>query len=162
MNIIIIVIASILVVLIVYFFSIRPAKSNLGYEYHEKGAKLSAKGTTRTPSVLCDKSKGTIELRGRSMPENSYEFYRPLEKWVDEYILAPQPTTQMTIELQYFNTGSSQCLVSLFKKMEQIHKDNEGVVINWIYEDEDMLTSGRDLESIINVPFKFFEVQYTN
>ena len=75
----------------------------------------------------------------------------------------PKPRVQLTkvnIQLEYFNTSSSKCILDVFKKLEAIHKAKHEVIINWYYEedDEDMLEAGEDYESIIRVPFKMIEI----
>lgn len=118
-------------------------------------------GSPKTPTVSFDSEKGAITLKGRSIPENSIEFYRPLVDWLESYSQTPQPKTTCTIQLEYFNTSSSKCLLDLFKKMENMNKNGNEIVINWYYEedDEDMLEAGEDYQSIISVPFKMVEVQ---
>jgi len=121
---------------------------------------LSKEGTPKTPTVRFDGAKGIIEIKGRSIPENSYEFYKPLVEWLDAYAKEAKPQTQVNIQLEYFNTSSSKCILDVFKKLEAIQKVNEGVTINWFYDedDEDMLEAGQDYESIIRIPFKMIEV----
>jgi hypothetical protein len=118
-------------------------------------------GTPKTPNVRFDNEKGALLLKGRSIPENSIEFYKPLVDWLEAYSNSPQPKTVCEIQLEYFNTSSSKCLLDLFKKMENMNKDGNEIVINWYYEedDEDMLEAGEDYQSIINVPFKMIELQ---
>ena len=121
---------------------------------------LSIEGTPKTPAVRFDGSNGVIEIKGRSIPENSYEFYKPLVEWLEAYSKEVKPQTQVNIQLEYFNTSSSKCILDVFKKLETIHKVNESVTINWFYDedDEDMLEAGQDYESIIRIPFKMIEV----
>lgn len=118
-------------------------------------------GTPKTPNVKFDGNSGSLLLKGRSIPENSIEFYKPLVDWLDEYAHNPKPKTVCDIQLEYFNTSSSKCLLDLFKKMEYMNKNGNDIVINWYYEedDEDMLEAGEDYQSIINVPFKMIEMQ---
>lgn len=118
-------------------------------------------GTPKTPSVNFDSASGILQLKGRSIPENSIEFYKPLVEWLDEYAAKPQPKTAVNIQLEYFNTSSSKCLLDLFKKLETMHKNGNEIMIRWYYEedDEDMLEAGEDYQSIINVPFKMIEVE---
>ena len=33
---------------------------------------------------------GIMEIKGRSIPENSIEFYKPLVDWLDEYAKSPK------------------------------------------------------------------------
>ncbi len=121
---------------------------------------ISIEGTPKTPTVNFDAATGVIEIKGRSIPENSIEFYRPLVEWLEEYSKEPQSLTTVNIQLEYFNTSSSKCILDVFKKLEAIKKARNEVVINWYYEedDEDMLEAGEDYESIIRIPFKMIEV----
>ncbi|MDR0713683.1 MAG: DUF1987 domain-containing protein [Bacteroidales bacterium] len=122
---------------------------------------LLIEGTQKTPTVRFDASKGLVEIKGRSIPENSIEFYKPLVEWLEKYAVEAKNQTQVNIQLEYFNTSSSKCILDVFKKLEAIHKANSGVTINWFYDqdDEDMLEAGQDYESIIRVPFKMMEVE---
>jgi hypothetical protein len=117
-------------------------------------------GTTKTPDVNFNAEKGTLEVKGRSIPENSIEFYKPLVDWLEEYARNPLSRTEVNVHLEYFNTSSSKCILDVFKKLEAIHKNKYDVQINWYYEedDEDMLEAGEDYESIIRVPFKMIEI----
>jgi len=119
------------------------------------------KGTPKTPDVNFDYDKGSLLLKGRSIPENSVEFYKPLVNWLGEYSANPKPETVFEVQLEYFNTSSSKCLLDLFKKMETLGKGGNKIIVNWYYEedDEDMLEAGEDYQSIIDVPFKMIEVE---
>jgi hypothetical protein len=123
--------------------------------------KIHYDGTPKTPGVEFDSDKGELRLKGRSIPENSIEFYKPLIEWLDEYVNKPQGKTTVNIQLEYFNTSSSKCLLDLFKKLEHLSKKGNEVIVNWYYEedDEDMLEAGEDYQSIIGVPFKMIEIQ---
>ncbi len=121
---------------------------------------INIEGTPKTPSIKFLSEEGVIEIKGRSIPENSIEFYKPLVDWLEAYAKDPLKKTQVNIQLEYFNTSSSKCILDVFKKLEAIHKSKHDVVINWYYEedDEDMLEAGEDYESIIRVPFKMVEI----
>jgi len=121
---------------------------------------LIIEGTAKTPNVKFESEEGLIEIKGRSIPENSIEFYKPLVDWLEEYMNSPKELTEVNIQLEYFNTSSSKCILDVFKKLETIHKGKNEVIINWHYEedDEDMLEAGEDYESIIRVPFKMIEI----
>jgi hypothetical protein len=123
--------------------------------------KISVEGTSKTPTVLFDSEAGVMELKGRSIPENSIEFYKPIVESLDDYSNGPQSSTKVEIQLEYFNTSSSKCILDLFKKLEAIHKAGNQVSINWYYEedDEDMLEAGEDYQAIIKVPFTMIEVE---
>ena len=123
---------------------------------------LQIEGTPKTPSIKFDYNNALLEIKGRSIPENSIEFYKPLVDWLDKYSSTPKTSTNVNIQLEYFNTSSSKCILDVFKKLESIQKGgNSQVVINWHYDedDEDMLEAGEDYQAIINVPFKMVQVE---
>ena len=122
--------------------------------------KLTLKGTPKTPEVNLDPDQGLLEIKGRSNPENSVEFYKPIMDWADEYVKTAGDKTTLNIQLEHFNTSSSKMILDLFKRLEPILKVKKEVVVNWYYEedDEDMLEAGEDYESIIRVPFKMIEI----
>lgn len=112
--------------------------------------------------VNLDAEKGLVEIKGRSIPENSIAFYEPLVNWLNEYSKNPQPQTVFNIHLEYFNTSSSKCILDVFKKAENIHNDGKSkVVVNWYYEedDDDMLEAGEDYQSIVDLPFEMIAVE---
>lgn len=123
--------------------------------------KITIEGSAKTPTVSFDPDDAVMELKGRSIPENSIEFYKPVVDALEEYSKEPKEATEINIQLEYFNTSSSKCILDLFKKLESIHKTGKEVVINWHYEedDEDMLEAGEDYQAIIKVPFKMIEVE---
>ncbi|MEN8121799.1 MAG: DUF1987 domain-containing protein [Bacteroidota bacterium] len=124
---------------------------------------LSLQGSPKTPTVEMNAENGVIEIKGRSIPENSIDFYRPVVEWLDTYAESPAKVTEVNIQLEYFNTSSSKCILDVFKKLENVFKKNneEGVTINWYYEedDEDMLEAGEDYQSILKIPFKMIELE---
>ncbi|MEY5044421.1 MAG: hypothetical protein RJA19_1648 [Bacteroidota bacterium] len=115
-------------------------------------------GTSKTPKVELTVNPFAMHLSGRSIPENSIEFYRPLMDWVATNCDAGKPRLEINIRLEYFNTSSSKCLMDLLKRVES--SGNEAVV-NWFYEedDEDMLEAGEDYDEIIELPFRLIATE---
>lgn len=114
----------------------------------------------KTPHIDFDPETGNFLLEGRSIPENSLEYYRPLVEWIEDYVKHPQPSTVLTVNLEYFNTSTSKCLVEIFRKLELINKNSE-VKILWHYEeeDEDMMESGEDFKKIVRVPIEIKKLE---
>ena len=119
---------------------------------------LSLEGTAKTPTVDF-KSAGELLIKGRSIPENSIEFYKPLIEWISNYSENPKENTLVNIQFEYFNTSSSKCILDVFKKLESI--SDSSVSVKWYYEedDEDMLEAGEDYEAIIDLSFEMIEVE---
>ncbi len=122
---------------------------------------LKIDGTPKTPTIVFNLEEGKLLIRGRSIPENSIEFYKPLVDKLEEYTNSPQSSTEVKIQLEYFNTSSSKCILDVFKKLEKIKSNGSDTVIKWYYEedDEDMLEAGEDYQAIINIPFKMVEME---
>lgn len=113
--------------------------------------------TIKTPSISFSYDAGTLEMKGKSIPENSLEFYRPVFEWLDQYNQSPKPETQVMIKLEYFNTSSSKCLLDILRRLESLQLSGKSkVVVNWFYEtdDEDMMEAGEDYQALVKVPFK--------
>jgi hypothetical protein len=122
---------------------------------------LQIEGSAKTPSVNFNSESGVIELKGRSIPENSVEFYNPLNEWIEVYSKSPKTETTVEIKLEYFNTSSSKCILDLFKKLEAMNGAHTKVKVNWYFEedDEDMEEAGEDYQAIIGLPFNMIEVE---
>ncbi|MCX6291690.1 MAG: DUF1987 domain-containing protein [Bacteroidetes bacterium] len=122
---------------------------------------LNIEGTSKTPFVSFSADDGVLEMSGKSIPENSIEFYQPLYHWLDQYLQLPAKTTTVKIQLEYFNTSSSKCLLDVFRKLEAVQKSGRSeVTVMWMYEeeDEDMMEAGDDYQSIVSIPFRLTKV----
>ncbi|MBK8845861.1 MAG: DUF1987 domain-containing protein [Bacteroidetes bacterium] len=111
--------------------------------------------TIKTPAISFN-AAGTFSLSGKSIPENSIEFYKSVYEWLDQYAQMPAAETIITIQLEYFNTSSSKCLLDIFRKLEAIYNSGKSKVqIKWMYEeeDEDMMEAGDDYRTLIKLPF---------
>ncbi|MCS6822398.1 MAG: DUF1987 domain-containing protein [Microscillaceae bacterium] len=118
------------------------------------------RGTSKTPDVNFDASTGNLEIKGRSIPENSYQFYEPLLSWLDRYAAEPRPNTLLTFKLDYFNTSSSMYILGILKKLEKIYLAGHKSQVRWFYDadDEDMLQTGEDLKQIVKIPIEMVEI----
>jgi hypothetical protein len=115
--------------------------------------------TPKTPKLNFDPRENTFIISGRSIPENSIEFYRPLLDWLENYKHTTKKSINFEVRLEYFNTSSSKCLVEIFRKLEKIQMEGHDFTINWYYdeEDEDMQESGEDFKGIIKMPFQMIQ-----
>ena len=110
----------------------------------------------KTPTIVFDIT-GILEIKGKSIPENSLEFYRPVFEWLDIYSQSPAPKTELKISLEYFNTSSSKCLLDILRRLETINLSGKSAVkVLWFYDadDEDMMEAGEDYQALVKVPFE--------
>ena len=124
-----------------------------------KGIKIQ--GTDTTPTIEFDPKQGKLDIHGISVPESTREFYQPLMECLDEYAITPNALTTTNINLAYFNTTSSKCLLDIFRIMKSIHDTGNQVVINWYYEkeDEDMIEAGENYQLIVHLTFNMVEAK---
>jgi len=113
--------------------------------------------SVKTPTITFMAGEGALEIKGKSIPENSLEFYRPVFEWLDNYSGRPAPKTVLRVALEYFNTSSSKCLLDIFRKLETISLSGKSEVkVSWCYDsdDEDMMEAGEDYRALVKVPFE--------
>ncbi len=109
--------------------------------------KLYIEPTKYSPEIKFDPDTRTLEVRGKSYPENTFEFYAPVMKWLGDYIAsAPSARTVLNMEIIYFNSSSSKFFFDFFDVIEEAAEQGFDVEINWIYdaENENALEAGED------------------
>jgi hypothetical protein len=114
---------------------------------------LNLEGTEDTPKIILDKKNGIFEISGRSLPEDSAEFYRPVLEWIQKYSTEPHPATEFVFKLEYFNTASSKLILDVLSALEDI----KGMKIVWYFheDDEDMEEAGQEFAELVEIPFEF-------
>ena len=97
---------------------------------------LHIETTKYTPEIKLDAQNGVIDIRGKSYPENTFEFYKPMMEWVEEYFNScAKEETIVNMEIIYFNSSSSKLFFDFFDLLDENQEDHK-IVINWIYDGE--------------------------
>lgn len=114
---------------------------------------LNIEGADDTPKIILDKANGIFEISGRSLPEDSAEFYKPVLEWIGAYAGAANGATEFMFKLEYFNTASSKLILDILSALEGI----SGTTIHWYYheDDEDMEEAGQEFSELVEIPFEF-------
>ena len=122
--------------------------------------KLEFQPTQKTPYVLLDPA-GKIKFKGRSIPEDVSLFYEDILDWIVDYSSTPAPYTEVEIEMEYLNSGTSKYMLRLLKKLKEVDNNGFDLHINWIYEegDDDILERGEYYASILNLKINFIEIE---
>ncbi len=120
---------------------------------------ITKEATSKTPYVSFDANKGLIEIKGRVIPENCDLLFQPLLDWLDQYKANPHEQTTVNFGLDYFNTSSAKYILDIFKKIEQLYKDGNKVIVTWTCEngDIDMIEAGEDYQLMVQVPMRIIE-----
>ncbi len=107
--------------------------------------KLQLSATQYTPEIILDPA-GTISMVGKSYPENTFEFYRPVMEWLEHYFEGnAADMTTVNMEIVYFNSSSSKLFFDLFDLLDE-NKHDYSIEVNWIYNsgNESALEAGED------------------
>lgn len=107
------------------------------------------------------KTSGELKIEGKSYPENPMKFYSQVLGWIKELKSQNVLKIELTVCLDYFNTSTGKIILSIFKNLESIYlNDKKDVKIIWLYnpQDEDMIESGKDYGSLMDVPFEMKEI----
>lgn len=94
-------------------------------------------GTRHTPHVILDSNKGLVEIGGRSIPEQTTEFYETILNWIDGYLEDPAEETIINYQLEYYNSASKKYLIDILRKFTPMYKEGKNVKLNWYYEEDD-------------------------
>jgi hypothetical protein len=85
-----------------------------------------------SPQIDLNHLTGDLILSGRSIPENAAVLYEGILKWVHEYVKNPRHTTNLRLNLDYFNTSSSIWIAKIIKSLCSI-KDSECTLMIHLY-----------------------------
>jgi sugar/nucleoside kinase (ribokinase family) len=122
---------------------------------------LDVQATLSSPQVQADPDAGLLCLAGESYPENTFEFYRPINAWLDAFLARdPRPLT-LELRLSYLNTSSIKCLIDLLDELEAAHQAGRGVVLNWYYDPDDdrAMELAEEFKEDLTLPFHIVPLQ---
>jgi len=100
-------------------------------------AKILIEPTAKTPQIDFNHLTGDLIFSGRSIPENAALVYEPLLKWVIEYIQNPRQTTNLRLNIEYFNTASSIWLAKIVKALSRMENSENILFIHLYFEVEE-------------------------
>ena len=109
---------------------------------------LSIATTQYTPEISLNAENGVISMVGKSYPENTFEFYKPVMDWLENYFDGnAKDKTVVNMEIIYFNSSSSKLFFDFFDLLEENIEGNT-LEINWIYdpENESAQEAGEDFQ----------------
>lgn len=90
--------------------------------------------TASTPTVNADPAANTLEMRGDSYPENSFEFFSPIVQWVQAHLSALDSQLRLDLHLLYLNTSSVRAMMDIFELLEDAHNDGHAISVFWYYD----------------------------
>jgi len=107
------------------------------------------------PGIFYYSDNNTLEISGRSIPENPEMIFKRLDDWMTSYF-EKNNSLSVNILLEYINSGSSKYLYEILKKLTVYSKSDKQVVLKWFYEEDDeaMLELGEHYRDTAGIPLK--------
>ena len=98
---------------------------------------LKIEATKYTPSIDFNAQDNILNIVGKSYPENTFEYYKPIVNWIEKYLYNIDDTlVQVNLDLEYLNSSSLKAYFDLFDLLEIAHDEGKNIQINWIYDEE--------------------------
>jgi hypothetical protein len=120
-----------------------------------KSNSLHIAATDDTPEVKFSLDSGKSSILGRSLPENAYEFYRPIITWLNSNIHHIKHKNELELSFDYFNSSSSRYLFEMLNILER-SPNRRLITIRWKVEkgDELMFEKAQELSSLLDLNFQ--------
>lgn len=108
--------------------------------------------TKCTPYIELLFDKRQISFKGKSYPENTFDFYMPVISWLKNYFPRVKEKTVVDFEISYFNSTSSKLFFDIFDILEEAVANGSEIEINWYYDEENefALEAGEDFKDDFN------------
>ena len=106
-------------------------------------------------TVNFDEKTGTLTISGISMMEDALDFYAETKNKIDTYFSNHSNPLTIEFELTYFNSSSAKQFIQILSRLE----NNKGTVV-WKHPKDHVIMHdrGKELEILLDVPFKFIAI----
>jgi hypothetical protein len=120
-------------------------------------AKLVIEEDRHTPRIVIDPDKGVFEITGKSFPEDSKQFYRPVFEWLEKNAGALPRKLDFKFNLFYLSSSSIIAIKQLLFKLKEFQQKGVDVRIVWCYDpdDDDIRKTGEDYVRLTQLNFDF-------
>jgi len=93
--------------------------------------------TQYTPKINFNVALNTLEIIGKSYPENTFEYYKPIILWIEEYLEnVADESILVRLDLEYLNSSSLKAYFDIFDMLEEAHEDGKKIKIEWLFDED--------------------------
>lgn len=110
--------------------------------------------TSSSPEVTFNPDTNVFIMEGESYPENSFEFYDPIFKWLRDFM--PQLNhLEFQVKLKYMNSSSTKCMLDILDILVEAYDNKKDIKIIWFYEKDNYrsLDLAEEFKEDIDIPF---------
>jgi hypothetical protein len=119
---------------------------------------LIIESTLKSPEVKFN-INGELLIAGKSIPEDSILYYKPLFLWLEEFKKTSPKAINLTLKLEYMNTSSVRIILKFLQGLVALSKENIKLTIKWVYDfdDDDICEQGEIIQDSIKFPIEMVE-----
>lgn len=120
---------------------------------------LIIESTNETPEINFSATSGVLKISGRAYSNDISSFYKNLSNWLEGYLMDPQKTTTIELQLDYYNSIFIKLLFYFFEKSKTVFQKDKKLIIKWYYQkgDEESIDDAIRISKIINLPIEKVE-----
>lgn len=117
---------------------------------------IEISATKSTPFINCNGQIGLVQITGESYPENSFDFYKPILEWIENFLINPSYPLQLELRLLYLNTSSTRCIIDILDTLQSAHDRGKSVLVRWYYEEgnDRSLEVAEEFREEVSIPFE--------
>ncbi len=98
---------------------------------------LKIEATKYTPEIDFNVESKVLNIIGKSYPENTFEYYKPIVAWIEEYLeVITDEQIVVNLDLEYLNSSSLKAYFDIFDILEIAHDNGKKIDVKWIYDEE--------------------------
>lgn len=119
--------------------------------------RLEIQPSNNTPHIILDADANTFLIEGKSFPEDSKEFYRPVIEWMDEFKTTKPGKLNISFNLFYLSSSSIISVKQFLMKIVDLNASGTQatVIWNYDYDDDDIKKTGEDYQKLTKLPFEY-------
>ena len=119
--------------------------------------RLELSPSNNTPHIILDVDSDVLLIEGKSFPEDSKEFYRPIIEWMDELKTTNPRRIKICFNLFYLSSSSIISVKQFLMKAVDLSNAGTEVAVLWSYDedDDDIKKTGEDYQKLTKLNFEY-------
>jgi len=118
---------------------------------------LEITASNNTPHIILDVDSNIFSIEGKSFPEDSKEFYRPVIEWMDEFKTTNPKSMKVHFNLFYLSSSSIISVKQFLMKVVDLNNSGTQTTIVWSHDDDDddIKKTGEDYQKLTKLNFEY-------
>ncbi len=119
--------------------------------------RLEIAASNNTPHIILDGDSKSIVIEGKSFPEDSKEFYRPVIEWMDAFKATNPSELEVFFNLFYLSSSSIISVKQFLMKVVELGNSGAKTTVIWAYDedDDDIKKTGEDYQKLTKLNFEY-------